>query len=64
MYAVLVASLLVVSLGNGYMAGTQPAGEWRFFSWHPFLMTLGRVGFAGIGAVTKKMGGYTNTKVR
>ena len=47
----------------GYMAGIQPIGEWRFFSWHPFLMTAGMVGMAGIGAVTKKMGGYDNTKV-
>jgi len=27
-------------------------------------MTLGMVGFAGIGAITKKLGGYTNTKVK
>lgn len=48
----------------GYTAGIQPSGEWRYFSWHPFLMTTGMVGLSGIGAVTKKMGGYTNTKVR
>jgi hypothetical protein len=27
-------------------------------------MTCGMVGSAGIGALTKKLGGYTNTKVR
>ena len=30
---------------------------------HPFLMTVGFVGFMGVGAVTKKLGGYTNTKL-
>ena len=47
----------------GYTAGIQPAGEWRFFSWHPLLMTVGMVGCTGVGAVTKKLGGYENTKV-
>lgn len=29
----------------GFMAGLQPAGvEWRWFSFHPLLMTLGFVG--------------------
>jgi hypothetical protein len=53
----------VFSLAGGYMAGIQPIGEWRLFSWHPFLMTCGMVGTAGIGAITKKLGGYSNTKV-
>lgn len=47
----------------GYTTGIQPAGEWRFFSWHPLLMTVGMVGCMGVGAVTKKLGGYENTKV-
>ena len=55
--------LVLFSVAMGYMAGIQPVGEWRFFSWHPFLMTLGMVGFMGVGAVTKKLGGYDNTKV-
>lgn len=47
------------------MAAVQPSGAgWRDFSWHPFLMTSGFVGMFGIAAVTKKRGGYTNTKVR
>lgn len=46
------------------MAGIQPTGKWRFFSWHPFLMTIGMIGVMGISAATKKLGGYTNTKVR
>ena len=47
------------------MAGTQPKGAgWRAFSWHPMLMTCGMVGMVGSAAVTKKLGGYTNTKVR
>jgi hypothetical protein len=61
---VVVTSLVVFSLLAGYNAGIQPTGVWRFFSWHPFLMTCGMVGLAGIGAITKKLGGYTNTKVR
>jgi hypothetical protein len=60
---VLFTSLLAASIGGGYLAGIQPAGQWRFFSWHPFLMTTSLVGMAGIGAITKKLGGYTNTKV-
>ena len=63
-YWSIVGSLLVFSLGMGYLAGIQPTNEWRYFSWHPLLMTIGMVGLAGIGAVTKKLGGYQNTKVR
>jgi hypothetical protein len=59
-----VCAILVVALGGGHFAATAPNGEWRFFSWHPFLMNVGMVGLAGIGAVTKKKGGYQNTKVR
>ena len=64
MYQALVAAFFVFSIGVGYFAGTQPRGEWRYFSWHPFLMVCGLVGCTGIAAVTKKLGGYTNTKVR
>ena len=63
-YGILVVVLIAFSLGMGYVAGIQPTGQWRFFSWHPLLMTVGMVGLSGIGAVTKKLGGYTNTKVR
>lgn len=46
------------------MAGIQPKGAgWRSFSWHPMLMTCGMVGMIGAASVTKKLGGYTNTKV-
>jgi len=62
MYWTLVLVLTAFGLGGGYLAGIQPAGQWRYFSWHPFLMTLGMVGFAGVATVTKKMGGYVNTK--
>lgn len=63
-YRFLVASFLVYGLGVGYFAATRPAGKWRSpFSWHPFLMTVGMVGCMGGAAVTKKMGGYANTKV-
>lgn len=62
-YWTLVAALTAFSLVGGYFAGIEPTGEWRYFSWHPFLMTCGMVGMAGISAVTKKRGGYTNTKM-
>lgn len=61
---ILVASYVLFSLGAGYMAAVQPTGAgWRDFSWHPFLMTSGFVGAFGVATVTKKRGGYTNTKV-
>jgi hypothetical protein len=60
---ILLLSYVVFSLGAGYMAGVQPSGAgWRDFSWHPFLMTCAFVGAFGAAAVTKKRGGYTNTK--
>ena len=62
-YKVLVTILTLFSLAGGYLAGIQPTGKWRYFSWHPFLMTCGMVGFAGIGSVTKKIKGYANTKL-
>lgn len=62
-YMILLLSYVVFSLGAGYMAGVQPSGAgWRDFSWHPFLMTCAFVGAFGTAAVTKKRGGYTNTK--
>ena len=63
-FSFLVTALVLFSLGGGYFAGLQPINQWRFFSWHPLLMTCGMVGCFGVGAVTKKLGGYTNTKVR
>ena len=64
-YALLLVGLAVASVGGGFLAGTQPKDAgWRFFSWHPLLMSTGMIGLAGIGAITKKLGGYTNTKVR
>ncbi|KAL7560503.1 hypothetical protein ACA910_020616 [Epithemia clementina (nom. ined.)] len=62
-YKVLVAILVGYGLVFGYYAGIQPIDQWRYFSWHPFCMTLGMVTLPGIGAVTKKLGGYTNTKI-
>jgi hypothetical protein len=63
-YQVTVAALIIFSLAGGYYAGTVAKGQWSFFAWHPMLMTCGMVGLAGIGAMTKKLGGYNNTKVR
>jgi hypothetical protein len=54
----------VYSLIAGYYAGTKGfTSDWTYFSWHPFLMTSGMVGMVGTGAMTKKLGGYENTKV-
>ena len=61
-YWSIFAFVVVYSVLGGYYAGLQPINQWRYFSWHPFLMTVGMVGFTSIGAITKKMGGYTNTK--
>eukprot|EP00980_Cylindrotheca_fusiformis_P006644 scaffold1390_cov138-Cylindrotheca_fusiformis.AAC.47 len=62
-YRILVAAFVVYSALAGYYAATRPVGTWRSpFSWHPLLMIVGLVGCAGISAITKKMGGYTNTK--
>jgi Eukaryotic cytochrome b561 len=62
-YWTIVAILITFSLGMGYFSGIQPVNEWRYFSWHPLLMTCGMVGMSGLAAVTKKLGGYTNTKL-
>ena len=64
-YTALIGAFSLFSLIGGYFAATQPIGAgWRApFSYHPFLMILGFVGLMGSGAVTKKMGGYSNTKM-
>lgn len=63
-YRLLVITFLAYSLFAGWFISTRPKGKWKSpFSWHPFLMTAGMVGSLGISAVTKKMGGYTNTKM-
>jgi hypothetical protein len=63
-YTFLVATFLAYSIGVGYYVSTRPRGKWRSpFSYHPFLMTIGMIGMMGIGAITKKLGGYTNTKM-
>ena len=63
-YKFLVAAFLIYSIGVGYYISTRPKGKWRSpFSYHPLLMTIGFVGMMGVSAVTKKLGGYTNTKL-
>jgi len=62
-YWLLVLTFLVYAMYAGWYAATRPKGKWKSpFSWHPFLMTMGMVGSMGIAAITKKRGGYTNTK--
>lgn len=52
------------SVIGGLIAGFQPDGAgWRFFSYHPLLMTAGFVGMMGNAAIIKKLGGYSNTKL-
>jgi hypothetical protein len=63
-YFVLCACLIFYSIMAGYMAGIQPTKQFRYFSYHPLLMTCGMIGSMSIGAITKKIGGYMNTKVR
>lgn len=63
-YRLLVLTFLVYSIYAGWYASTRPKGKWKSpFSWHPFLMTTGMTGSMGIAAITKKLGGYTNTKL-
>ena len=63
-YRLIVITFLAYSLFAGWYISTRPKGKWKSpFSWHPFLMTLGMTGSMGIAAVTKKLGGYTNTKI-
>lgn len=63
-YVALLALLSGHSLFGGYYAATRPEGAgWRFFSWHPMLMMVGMVGMMGAAALTKKRGGYKNTKL-
>jgi hypothetical protein len=62
-YNALVVAFLLYSVIVGYYAATRPSGIFQTpFSWHPLLMTCGMIGCMGIAALTKKMGGYTNTK--
>eukprot|EP00578_Thalassiosira_sp_NH16_P008209 CAMPEP_0181111252 /NCGR_PEP_ID=MMETSP1071-20121207/19171_1 /TAXON_ID=35127 /ORGANISM="Thalassiosira sp., Strain NH16" /LENGTH=192 /DNA_ID=CAMNT_0023195123 /DNA_START=47 /DNA_END=625 /DNA_ORIENTATION=+ len=63
-YATLLGTVSAHALFGGYYAATRPEGAgWRFFSWHPMLMMVGMVGMMGAAALTKKRGGYTNTKL-
>mmetsp|Transcript_36578 Transcript_36578/g.74521 ORF Transcript_36578/g.74521 Transcript_36578/m.74521 type:complete len:275 (+) Transcript_36578:105-929(+) len=64
-YRILVACLSLFVLLGGYYAATRPAGVgFRLpFSLHPLLMVLGYVGLMGTAHVTKKLGGYSNTKL-
>ena len=62
-YNALVGAFALFAIVVGYTVSVQPSGAgWRFFSWHPFLMILGFVAMMGTSAVTKKLGGYKNTK--
>jgi len=63
-YIVTLSGIALFTLLGGYTTATQPEGAgWRFFSYHPFLMISAFVGMMLSGAVTKKLGGYTNTKL-
>lgn len=60
----MVAVITIFSVGLGVTAGYLPPGAgWRLFSWHPLCMTIGFVGLMGSATVTKRLGGYTNTKL-
>ena len=38
-------------------------GQWIWFSWHPVSMIFAFIFLAGFSILTKKAGGYTNTKI-
>ena len=64
-YRATLASLLSYAALGGYYGGTRPAGAgFRSpFSYHPLLMMVGFVGLMGSAHLTKKLGGYANTKI-
>ena len=64
-YRNVLAALSTFALVGGYYAATRPSGVgWRLpFSLHPLLMSIGFVGLMGSAHLTKKLGGYTNTKL-
>lgn len=62
-YYAICSCLILYSIMAGYVAGIQPTDQFRYFSYHPLLMTCGMVGTMSIGTITKKIGGYANTKV-
>jgi len=64
-YSGTVVGFVVYAVVCGYIAATASGNGWQSpFSWHPFLMTTGMISTMGIGAMTKKLGGYSNVKVR
>jgi len=62
-YNSIILCYVISSIGMSFLAAIAPKGKWTFFSWHPFLMTIGFYGLMGSAAVTKKLGGYSNTKL-
>lgn len=63
-YSVFATSISVFAVVAGVIAGYQPQDAgWRFFSYHPLLMTVGFVGMMGNAVLVKKLGGYKNTKL-
>ena len=60
----LCGPLAVYGILAGYIGATYglQAG-WTWFSWHPFMMMVGFVVFAGNAVLLKKIGGYENTKM-
>jgi hypothetical protein len=62
-YTAVCLGFILYSIIAGYMAGIQPTSVFRFFSYHPLLMTCSMIGMTSIAAITKKLGGYNNTKV-
>mmetsp|Transcript_24336 Transcript_24336/g.55503 ORF Transcript_24336/g.55503 Transcript_24336/m.55503 type:complete len:183 (-) Transcript_24336:134-682(-) len=59
----MMLTCLLIGTGGGYLCGVTPGGSWSFFSWHPFLMMVSYISLMGMGALTKKLGGYKNTKM-
>mmetsp|Transcript_12481 Transcript_12481/g.18863 ORF Transcript_12481/g.18863 Transcript_12481/m.18863 type:complete len:202 (-) Transcript_12481:77-682(-) len=58
----LKVGLLVFSIA-ATLHSTMRKGEWVWFSWHPLSMIMSFVFIAGYSILTKKDGGYVNTKL-
>jgi hypothetical protein len=59
---ILKALLLIFSVvSSAYVVYLK--GEWIWFSWHPTSMIFAFIFLAGVSILTKKAGGYVNTKI-
>jgi hypothetical protein len=59
----LFTPLLGMPLGFGYYFASTSKPAFQWFHWHPLMMMLAFVTFAGNGITIKKVGGLVNTRI-